>query len=65
MVKSPIMGRPFELVAIDIVGPMQLTNRRNRYVLVVGDLASRFPDAYALPHMDAERVATALLETFS
>lgn len=65
MVKPPIMDRPFERIAVDMVGPLPLTQRKNRFVLVVCDMATRFPEAVAMPTMEAERVATALLDIFS
>ena len=31
------VGAPFELVAIDVLGPLPLSDRGNRYLLVIGD----------------------------
>lgn len=62
----PIVETPFHRVAIDIVGPLSPTSEKgNRYVLTMVDYATRYPDAVALPSIETERVAEALLEMFS
>lgn len=64
--KAPIIDTPFKRVAIDIVGPIQPPSRRgNRYILTLMDYATRYPDAVALPGVETERVAEALVEIFS
>ena len=39
----PIMGEPFQRIAMDIVGPLPKTRRGNEYILVVTDYATRYP----------------------
>lgn len=55
-------GAPFERVAIDVLGPLPTTNRGNRYVLVLMDYFTKWPEALALPDQTAETVADALLD---
>ncbi|XP_042144369.1 uncharacterized protein LOC120836664 [Ixodes scapularis] len=50
-------------VAIDIVGPIApVSGRGNRYILRMVDYATRYPDAVALPSIETERVAEALVK---
>jgi transposase InsO family protein len=62
----PIIGTPFERVAIDLVRPIwPPTDKGNRYILTLIDYATRYPEAIALPRIETERVAEALLEMLS
>ncbi|XP_077541014.1 uncharacterized protein LOC144153239 [Haemaphysalis longicornis] len=64
--RVPLVDTPFRKVAIDIVGPLKPTTRRgNRYILTLVDYGTRFPEAVALPSIETERVAEALLQIFS
>ena len=64
--KLPLIDTPFKRVAVDIIGPLNpVTDRRNRYILTLVDYATRYPEAIALPSIEAERVAEALIEMFS
>ena len=47
---SMAAGFPFERIAMDIVGPLPITSRNNRYMLVVIDYYTRWPEAFALEH---------------
>ena len=53
-------GRPWQVVAIDLVGPFLETPRRNKMVLVISDHFSRWRDAIAIPDGTAETVARVL-----
>jgi hypothetical protein len=62
----PLIATPFERVAVDLIGPLfPVTDRGNRYILTVVDYATRYPEAVALPRIETEYVAEALLEIFS
>ncbi|PIK46696.1 hypothetical protein BSL78_16434 [Apostichopus japonicus] len=64
--RMPLIDTPFHRVAIDLVGPLApVSDRGNRYVLTLVDYATRFPEAVALPSIETERVAEALLEIFT
>ena len=61
----PVIDVPFQRVAIDIIGPLNpRTTHGNKYILTLVDYATRYPEAVALPSIEAERVAEALLEMF-
>lgn len=64
--KLPLIDTPFKRVAVDIVGPIEpRSDRKSRYILTMIDYATRYPEAVALPSIETERVAEALVELFS
>ncbi|GCB63318.1 uncharacterized protein [Scyliorhinus torazame] len=61
----PTINIPFKRVSIDVVGPLPFTtNSGKRYILMMVDCASRYPDATALASVEADIVAMALLVMF-
>ena len=65
MIPLPIVDEPFTQIAMDIVGPLPRSRAGNRYVLVICDYATRYPEAVALKSIDAENVAEELVKLFS
>ncbi|XP_077551248.1 uncharacterized protein LOC144164880 [Haemaphysalis longicornis] len=66
MGKMPIIDAPFELVAVDIIGPLSPTsNSGKRYILTLVEFATRYADAVASKNVDLASVAEGLLEMFS
>ena len=64
--KIPLIDIPFKRVAVDIVGPTEpRSDKKSRYILTMIDYATRYPEAVALPSIETERVAEALIEMFS
>lgn len=55
---------PFDRIAIDIVGPLPLTESGNRFILTAQDDLTRYCFAYALPNHEAITVAKTLVELF-
>ena len=53
-----------ERVAMDKMGPIPLSNRNNKYVLVIQDYFSKLVEAYLLPDQEAETVAQVFVEQF-
>lgn len=63
--KMPLIDEPFKRVAVDIIGPIHpITAKGNRYIVTLVDFATRYPEAIALPSIEAERVAEALVDIF-
>ncbi len=58
------VGRPLEKVAMDIMCPTEVTDRGNRYILVIGDYFSKWAEAYPLPEHTAIQVGDKLVEEF-
>ena len=50
-------GYPFERIGIDIVGPLPVTERNSRYILVARDNFTLWAEAYPLVDVCAETVA--------
>ena len=64
--KLPLIDTPFKRVAVDTVGPLEpRSERKFRYIITLIDYATRYPEAVALPGIETERVAEALVEMFS
>ena len=63
--KMPVIDEPFKRVAVDIIGPLSpVTDNGNRYIVTLVDYATRYPEDVALPNIETERVAEALIDTF-
>ena len=61
LVPLPVIKEPFERIAMDIVGPLPRSKRGNRYILVVCDYATRYPEAIPLHFIDTGTVADHLI----
>ena len=61
----PLIEQPFQRIAMDIVGLLPCTQRGNRFILSICDYATRYPEAIALPNVEASRVAKELVNLFS
>ena len=66
--KSPMrhvdVSAPLDAIAIDIMGPLPVTENGNQYIMVVGDYFSKWTEAYALPVHTAQIVADKLVTEF-
>ena len=61
----PVVDEPFQRVAMDIVGPLPKSRSGKRYILVLCDYATRYPEAVALRSIEAETIAEELVKIFS
>ena len=61
----PIIGKPFERIAMDIIGPLPKTSNGYQYILAISDYATRFPEAYLLRRFTAVSVADKLKGLFA
>ena len=50
-------SRPLEKVAMDILGPLSETERKNKYVLVIGDYFTKWTKAFPMKDVEATTVA--------
>jgi len=53
-----------EPVAIDVLGSLPETDQGNKYILIVMDFFSKWPETYALPNQGAVTVADVLVSQF-
>ena len=60
-----MVTKPFEKVAIDIIGPLSETHKNNNYILTLVDFSTRWPEAVPLKMTQTENVAEALFDMFS
>ena len=65
LIPLPIISEPFSRIAMDIAGPLPCTRSGKRYILVICDYATRYPEAIPLSSIDAEHVAEELIQVFS
>ena len=65
LIPMPLIEVPFDRLGLDIVGPLPKTSRGHRYVLVMVDYATRYPEAVPLRAATAKAVARELMVLFS
>src|SRR5215467_14505768 len=58
------VGEPFQMVGVDIVGPMKISKKGNRYILVVVDLFTKWAEAYPLNNIEAITITETLVSQF-
>ena len=64
--RMPLIGIPFQRVAIDLVGPLSPPSERgHRYFLTIIDYATRYPEAIPLKSITKPEVAEALVTVYS
>ena len=57
----PVTG-PFDMMGVDIVGPLPMTQRKNRYLVVFMDYFSKWPEVFPVRSAEAEVVAKLFVE---
>ena len=64
--KLPLIDTPYKRVSVQLVGPIKPhSDKKSEYILTMIDYATRYPEAVALPSIETERVAEALIAMFS
>ena len=53
-----------ERIAIDILGPLPETPRKNKFILVVSDYFTKWTESYPIPNQEATTVAEKLVSEF-
>ena len=51
-------------IGIDLVGPLPMTSRGNKYIITLVDYFSKWPEAEPLPDKSAKSVASFLFKMF-
>ena len=54
----PLIETPFERIAMDIVGPFERSKSGNKYILVVCDYVTRYPETFPQKQIKAQYIAT-------
>ena len=60
-----VVEKPFGRITMDIIGPLPKSRLGKRYVLVICDYATRYPEAVALRSTEAEHIAEELVTVFA
>ena len=53
-----------ERIAVDGLGPLPVSDSGNKYLLIVVDYFTKWPEAYPLPNQEASTVADILVREF-
>ena len=65
LIPLPVISEPFTRMAMDIVGPQPRSSAGHKYLLVMCDYATRYPEAVPQRSIDAEHVAEELIKLFA
>ena len=58
----PLVEIPFDRVAMDLIGPFDRSTQGYRFILVLIDYATRYPEAVSLRNISTKSVAQALFQ---
>ena len=58
------LGEPMERISLDILGPLPVTDKGNKFVLVITDLYSKWTEAFGVPDQEAKTIANVFLNEF-
>lgn len=65
LITMPVIDIPFSCMAMDIVGPLERSSSGHKYILVVCDYATRYPEAFPLKKIRARQIVNCLIQLFS
>ena len=60
-----IIDVTFKHILMDIFGPLSRSHSGNRYIIVVCDYATRYPEAMAICPINSERITKELVKLFA
>jgi hypothetical protein len=61
-VKRYTAGSPFQRIALDIAGPFPVTERGSKYICCVGDLYTKWIEAFPIPNFSASTICELLVQ---
>jgi len=56
--QSDRVGVPLQHVAMDILGPLPVSEKGYKYILVISDYFTKWTEAYPMPNMEASTIAS-------
>ena len=54
-------SHPNELVEMDIVGPIIVSSKGNKYILIIVDAWNKWPEAYPIPNQETETISADMM----
>ncbi|KAL0893865.1 hypothetical protein ABMA27_013975 [Loxostege sticticalis] len=61
LLQTPATNRRFEVIAVDLFGPLPETDNKNKWILILEDTCSRWVELFALPNATAVDCAKILV----
>ena len=65
LIPMPVIAEPFSRIAMDVVGPLERSSSGNRFILVIGDYATKYVEAFPLRKVKSRQVVNCLIQLFS
>lgn len=62
--KQYCVGAPMERVALDLIGPLPLSHKGNKYVLIVSDYFTKWAEGYPMPDMETTTIVDNFVTNF-
>ncbi|GFS82415.1 transposon Ty3-I Gag-Pol polyprotein [Trichonephila clavipes] len=64
LLRTPVYSQRFEVIAIDLYGPLPQTDTGKQWIFIVEDCATKWVELFALSQASARQCATTLIEVF-
>ncbi|GFX47953.1 transposon Tf2-11 polyprotein [Trichonephila clavipes] len=64
LLRTPVYSQRFEVIAIDLFGPLPQTDSGKQWIFIVEDCATKWVELFALSQASAGQCATTLIEVF-
>lgn len=61
----PFIEIPFEHITMDIMGPLNKSARGHKYILVILDYTTKYPEAFPLRNITSKTIAKQLVTMFT
>ncbi|GFW87170.1 gypsy retrotransposon integrase-like protein 1 [Trichonephila clavipes] len=62
LLRTPVYSQKFEVIAIDLFGPLPQTDTGKQWIFIVEDCATKWVELFALSQASARQCATTLIE---
>lgn len=64
MIITDTSEQSFQKIALDIVGPLTLTEQGNKYILTIQDNLTKYTQAYPIPDQESQTIAKTFVNEF-
>ena len=65
LVTVPVADSALKKIAVDFLGPLVASESGNRYIMVICDYCTRYPEAIPMSSIESEKVAEEFINFFS